>query len=153
MPLVPSLSSITLNWHKASLDLSLPSEKLQSALQTRLPPTQKLVQRFVDLASQNGTRPAGNAELQTKCVQHQTEVSALKSSSSMLQTQLSSIAKARDDALRALQIAEKSLDRQRMEHDKAQRAWMEQKAQIPLENGTNGGSGHATPNGKVEEVS
>lgn len=76
----------------------------------------------------------------------------LNSSSSMLQSQLYSVAKARDDALRALKIAEKSLDRQRMEHDKAELAWQEQKLNIPMENGVNGNSGHATPNGKLEEV-
>jgi E3 ubiquitin-protein ligase BRE1 len=75
----------------------------------------------------------------------------------MLQTQLSSSTDLQDTVHRDLMRAQKALDRQRMQHDKAELAWREtrdrdKEAESSGPSKTANGSGHATPNGKVDEV-
>ncbi|RSH91929.1 hypothetical protein EHS25_009299 [Saitozyma podzolica] len=128
---------------------------LGEALAKRLPQTKQLIHRFVDLASRNSIQPTGNEELQRRCQTLQAEASSLRSNSALLQSQISTLTESRDTYHRDLQKAQKALDRQRMEHDKAEVEWSQARDR-DNEAGTPGpgrpnGSGHATPNGKVEE--
>ncbi len=106
----------------------------------------------MQLAAQGPVRPPAVEELQSRCLKHQAETSTLKSNASLLQSQIASLSQAKHAAQRDLQRAEKSLDRQRMEFEKAEKAWREERVSLPVENGKHPGSGNATPNGKVEDV-
>ncbi|WWD19675.1 E3 ubiquitin-protein ligase BRE1 [Kwoniella shandongensis] len=141
------------------LDPQLGRPELEKALQSRLPSTKQLVSCFVDLAARNGHKSASMEEVQTRCLKLEAESGALRSNTKLLQSQISALTESRDSAQRELQHAQKALDRERMEHDKAQQEWKEERAR-GRDNGTPGapgshrganGSGHATPNGKVEE--
>jgi E3 ubiquitin-protein ligase BRE1 len=75
-----------------------------------------------------------------------------------LQNQVSTLSQSNSELQRELDKARKSLDRQRMEHDKARLEWQDLDSIRKRESATPGagktnGSGHATPNGKIEEVS
>ncbi|KAK8853258.1 E3 ubiquitin-protein ligase BRE1 [Kwoniella newhampshirensis] len=141
------------------LDPTLGRPELEKALQSRLPSTMQLVSCFVDLATRNGQRSASIEEVQTRCLKLEAEAGSLRSNTKILQSQISAITESRDSAQRDLQHAQKALDRERMEHDKAQQEWKEERARgrdagTPGASGPNratNGSGHATPNGKVEE--
>lgn len=79
--------------------------------------------------------------------------STLRSNSVLLKSQVSTLNDDRDQLERDLIRAKKTLDRQRMDFDRAQQEWSLSRDQ-EKGNGTpkNSGSGHATPNGKAEEV-
>jgi E3 ubiquitin-protein ligase BRE1 len=75
-----------------------------------------------------------------------------------LQNQVGSLSQSNAELQRELDKARKSLDRQRMEHDKARTEWADLDSIRKRESGTPGigksnGSGHATPNGKTDDVS
>lgn len=81
-----------------------------------------------------------------------------KSSEKLLQNQVGTLKQTNAELQRDLDKARKSLDRQHMEHDKARSEWAELDSIRKRESATPGlsrqnGSGHATPNGKAEEVS
>ncbi|WVQ84645.1 E3 ubiquitin-protein ligase BRE1 [Cryptococcus sp. DSM 104549] len=137
-----------------TLDPSLTRPELEKAIHARLPTTKQLVNCFVDLATRNATRPTSTADLQTRCLKLEAEASALRSNSKLLESRISSLTSSRNDAERDLQRAQKALDRERMEHDKAQQEWRQDIADR-RDTGTPGvranGSGHATPNGKMDE--
>ncbi|WVF72955.1 E3 ubiquitin-protein ligase BRE1 [Kwoniella sp. CBS 6097] len=141
------------------LDSQIAQPELEKALQSRLPSTKQLVSRFVGLTAKNGQRPTSSEDLQKRCLKLEAEASSLRSNSKLLQSQLSNLTESRDTLQRDLTKAEKAMDRQRMEHDKAAQEWKEDTARTRSV-GTPGagagpsrpnGSGHATPNGKVEE--
>ncbi|WWC94925.1 hypothetical protein V866_001777 [Kwoniella sp. B9012] len=132
--------------------------ELEKAIQSRLPITHQLVSRFVDLANKNQHRSSTTEELQKRCLKLEAESSALRSNSKLLQTQISSLSESKDVIQKDLIKVQKALDRQRMEHDKAIQEWKEESSRqrvgtpgIAGPSKSNGGSGHATPNGKMEE--
>ncbi|WRT70184.1 uncharacterized protein IL334_007178 [Kwoniella shivajii] len=128
--------------------------ELEKAIQSRLPHTQQLVRRFIDLAHKNGHRPSSSDDIQSRCLKLEAESTSLRSNTKMLQTQISSLTESRDSAQRELSRAQKSLDRQRMEYDKIVQEYKDessrQRTNTPGPSKPNG-SGHATPNGKIEE--
>ncbi|KIR53461.1 E3 ubiquitin-protein ligase BRE1 [Cryptococcus gattii Ru294] len=134
------------------LDPSTPVPELEKALQSRLPITTQLVTRFVDLVAHNATRPASEADLQARCLKLEAEASALRSNSKLLESEISALKGSRDDAQRDLQRTRKALDRERMEHSKAQEEWKEERARgdRATPNLRANGSGHSTPNGKID---
>ncbi|OCF38081.1 E3 ubiquitin-protein ligase BRE1 [Kwoniella heveanensis BCC8398] len=139
------------------LDSQIAQPELEKALQARLPSTRQLVSRFVGLTAKNGQRPTSNEDLQKRCLKLEAEASSLRSTSVLLQSQVSTLTESRDTLQRDLNKAQKAIDRQRMEHDKAAQEWKEDTARTRSV-GTPGagpsrpnGSGHATPNGKVED--
>ncbi|WWC72057.1 uncharacterized protein I206_106017 [Kwoniella pini CBS 10737] len=132
--------------------------ELENAIKTRLPSTKQLVGRFFEIANKGSHRSSSTEELQKRCLQLEAESSTLKANSKLLQTQISGLSESKDVLQRDLIKVQKSLDRQQMEHDKAINEWKEessgQRTSTPGAAGpskTNGGSGHATPNGKMEE--
>ncbi|WWC91748.1 uncharacterized protein L201_006695 [Kwoniella dendrophila CBS 6074] len=140
------------------LDPQIARPELEKAIQARLPQTQQLVKRFADVAKKNGSRSSTSEELQRRCSKLEAESSALKSNSKLLQTQIGSLSDSNHVLQKDVAKLQKALDRQRMEHDKALEEWKEdssrQRTVTPSIGGpskTNGGSGHATPNGKIAE--
>lgn len=151
----------------AILDASLADPALNAALSKRGATARHLVKRLTDAAHP----PAGSSELQRKYIQLTVEVcsdsgthvvkiglmqdqaDALKAGRHSLETQLSEVRESRDQYKIELDRTRKALDRQRMEHDKAELEWRQNSSR---EQGTPGpkpnGLGHATPNGKIEEV-
>ena len=130
-----------------------------------------MVKNFVDLTTKNGVSPA-IGDLHSKCGKLQAEVSfllgatvtgadtqshTLRTTNQSLQAQITGLTDTRDTLQRDLQKAQKSLDRQRMEHSKAEESWKERDkdrerdkgSATPGPRGANG-SGRVTPNG-VEE--
>jgi E3 ubiquitin-protein ligase BRE1 len=126
------------------------------------------------LASKGGLRPKSSEELQNRCQQLELEVFSLcslaeciadicqansaKSSEKLLQGQVATLAQSNTELQSDLDRARKALDRQRMEHDKARAEWADLDSIRKRDSATPGlgkpnGSGHATPNGKHEEVS
>ena len=84
--------------------------------------------------------------------------SSVKSSEKLLQAQVGTLSQSNSELQRDLDRARKALDRQRMEHDKARSEWAELDSIRKRDSATPGlgkpnGSGHATPNGKHDEVS
>lgn len=136
----------------ALLDPSTPVPELEKALQSRLPTTRQLVTRFVDLVAHNAARPASEADLQARCLKLEAEASALRSNSKLLESEISALKGSRDEVQRDLHRTQKALDRERMEHSKAQGEWKEERTRggRATPNLRANGSGHSTPNGKVE---
>ncbi|ORY33397.1 BRE1 E3 ubiquitin ligase-domain-containing protein [Naematelia encephala] len=131
------------------LEPGLGLQELQQALDIRLPATKHLIQRFTKLAP-NGAR--SSSDLESRCQKLQVESSALRSNSLLLKSQISSLSEGRAQLQKDLQKAQKALDRQRMEHDKAETEWRESRdrgSATPTVKAN--GSGNATPNGKVDE--
>lgn len=82
------------------------------------------------------------------------QTDALRAGRVSLETELSQMRESRDQYKRDLDRAKKALDRQRMEHEKAETEWRStgvRDQETPGPKKSNG-SGHATPNGKPEEV-
>lgn len=83
------------------------------------------------------------------------QANTLKASEKLLQSQIATLTKSNSDLTSDLEKSRKANDRQRMEYDKAR---MERDELDKLKGNTTpgpgkpNGSGHATPNGKTEEV-
>ena len=81
---------------------------------------------------------------------------SLRSHSKSLQTQVSQLTDSRETLHNDLQRARKAADRQRMEHEKAELLWrVAREKEREADSGPDklaNGSGHATPNGKMEDV-
>ncbi|WWC64537.1 uncharacterized protein I303_107147 [Kwoniella dejecticola CBS 10117] len=140
------------------LDPASTRPELENAINTRLPSTKQLVGRFFDMANKGAHRSSSTEELQKRCLQLEAESSGLKANAKLLQSQISGLSESKDVVQRDLIKAQKSLDRQQMEHDKAINEWKEESSRhrtatpgIAGPSKTNGGSGHATPNGKMED--
>ncbi|KAK4685526.1 E3 ubiquitin-protein ligase BRE1, partial [Tremellales sp. Uapishka_1] len=138
---------------KPALDPQQSQTELEQALQTRLPPTRQLVQRFVELSGKSGLRPASTEDLSMRCMKHQSESSTLRANSQLLQSQISTLTQSRESVQRDLAKAEKALDKKRMEFDRAEEAWKAERllAASSISQPRANGSGHNTPNGKMEE--
>lgn len=73
----------------------------------------------------------------------------------LLQSQIATLTKSNHDLTSDLEKSRKANDRQRMEHDKARLEWNEldkSRGNVTPGPGKPNGSGHATPNGRTEEV-
>ncbi|KAL1412374.1 E3 ubiquitin-protein ligase bre1 [Vanrija albida] len=133
----------------SNIDPSIPQSELDSALESRLSATLRLVSVFTELASGGKVSAELGGELAKKLAKVQAEASSLRTNSDLLQTQIDQLRQARDTYQLDLQRAEKRLDRQRMNFDLERTAW-EAKAKreassTPAQPIANG-SGHSTPN-------
>ena len=88
--------------------------------------------------------------------------STLKANTKRLESQIGALTTSSETLQRDLSRAQKALDRQKMEHDKAAREWQAQRdqrdsreagASTPEVEKPANGSGRSTPNGKMEIVS
>ncbi|RXK36539.1 hypothetical protein M231_06198 [Tremella mesenterica] len=138
-----------------TLDSGLVTQELESALRSRLPPTQRLIARFAALASQGAVRPTAAQELHNRLLKLQAEADASRAHNQTLKSQLLSLTDTRDSLSRDLDKLQKSLDRQRMAHDKERLEWnsrdRDRGSSTPAQKAANG-SGHVTPNGVEPET-
>lgn len=139
------------------LDPSTMQPELAKEVQSRATATHALVKSFTDLASRNGLRPTPSVDLQSRCSKLQADADSHRSNARMLQSQLQTAGDIREQLHKELARAEKKLDRQRMEHDRAQQEWRDHREreddqQATIAESRLNGSGNATPNGKLEET-
>ncbi|TXT05998.1 hypothetical protein VHUM_03759 [Vanrija humicola] len=147
---VPVVHAVHADLCAAKIDPSKPQSELDSALESRMSATMRLISVFTDIASGGKLRAELDGALAKKLAKVQAEASSLRTNSDLLQTQIDQLRQARDSYQHDLQRAEKKLDRQRMNFDLERTAWEAKRAAsaTPAQPVANG-SGHSTPNARA----